>query len=100
LWENTDGDAIAYATARLGQRKEHRKVLLVLSDGSPAGRESAGDIEAYTLQAVNDAENSGVDVYGIGILDGNVRHFYKKHEVVDKLERLAPTILSVLDRSM
>ena len=100
LWENTDGDAIAYATHMLNQRKEHRKVLLVLSDGSPAGRDRAGDIQAYTLQAVSDAENSGVDVYGIGILDGNVRHFYKKHEVVDKLERLAPTILSVLDRSM
>ena len=100
LWENTDGDAIAYAAHMLNQRKEHRKVLLVLSDGSPAGRGIYGDIEAYTLQAVKNAENSGVDVYGIGILDSNVRHFYKKHEVVEKLEMLAPTILSVLDRSM
>lgn len=100
LWENTDGDAIAYATHMLNQRKEHRKVLLVLSDGSPAGRDRAGDIQAYTLQAVSDAENSGVDVYGIGILDDNVRHFYKKHEVVHTLNKLAPTILSVLDRSM
>jgi hypothetical protein len=100
LMQNSDGDAIAYATARLGQRKEHRKVLLVLSDGSPAGREHCGDITAYTKQAVENAEKLGVDVYGIGIMDRNVRHFYKKHVVVDDLESLAPTILSIVDRSI
>lgn len=100
LWENTDGDAIAYATYRLQQRKEHRKVLLVLSDGSPAGRSMAGDIIGYTKQTVLDAEALGIDVYGIGILDSNVLNFYKKNVVVNKLDNLAPTILSIIDRSI
>jgi cobaltochelatase CobT len=100
LWQNSDGDAIAYATARLTQRKEHRKVLLVLSDGSPSGRDHAGDVEAYTLQTVKQAEKMGIDVYGIGIDDSNVTRFYKKNVVVKDLHNLAPTILSIIDRSI
>ena len=100
LWQNSDGDAVAYATMRLSQRKEQRKVLLVLSDGSPAGREHAGDIEAYTLQTVQNAENMGIDVYGIGICDSNVTRFYKKNVVVHDLPKLSPTILSIIDRSI
>jgi len=100
LWQNSDGDGIAYATARLAQRKEHRKVLLVLSDGSPCGREHAGDIEAYTLDTVEHAEKMGVDVYGIGICDTNVTRFYKKNVVVNDLNSLSPTILSIIDRSI
>lgn len=100
LWQNSDGDAIAYATARLAQRKEHRKVLLVLSDGSPAGREHAGDVECYTLKTVEHAESMGVDVYGIGICDTNVTRFYKKNVVVNDLSNLSNTILSIIDRSI
>jgi hypothetical protein len=100
LWQNSDGDAIAYATARLAQRKEHRKVLLVLSDGSPAGRDHAGDITNYTKQTIDHAEKMGIDVYGIGICDSNVTRFYKKNVVVNELENLSPTILSIIDRSI
>jgi len=100
LWQNSDGDAVAYATARLAQRKEKRKVLLVLSDGSPCGRDHAGDIEAYTLQTVQHAEKMGIDVYGIGIRDSNVTRFYKKNVVVEDLAALSPTILSIIDRSI
>ena len=100
LWENTDGDAVAYAQWRLLQRKEKRKVMIVLSDGSPNGRDSFGNIAAYTLKAVKTAENSGIDVYGVGIKDRNVERFYTKNVVVNDLDELAPTILSIVDRSM
>lgn len=99
LWQNSDGDGIAYATYMLQQRKEPRKVLVVLSDGSPSGRDWAGDVEAYTKRTVDYAEKTGIDVYGIGIKDTNVTRFYKKHVVVDDLNQLSPTILKVLDRS-
>jgi len=100
LWQNSDGDAIAYAHRQLMQRREKRKVLLVLSDGSPAGREWAGDSANYTRDAIKATEKSGVDVYGIGILDSNVRRFYEKNVVVNSLSELTPAILSVLDRSI
>jgi hypothetical protein len=100
LLQNSDGDAIAYASARLLQRKEHRKVLLVLSDGSPCGRDHKGDIRTYTKNVIRDAELRGVDVYGVGIMDMNVRKFYKKNVVVENLSDLSKTILSILDRSI
>lgn len=100
LWQNSDGDAIAYATSKLAGRPEHRKVLVVLSDGSPAGREHCGDITSYTYEAVKTAENNGVDVYGIGIKDDNVKRFYKNHVVVNDLDKLSPTILTIIDRSI
>ena len=100
LWENTDGDALAYVAHQLKMRKEQRKVLLVLSDGSPAGRRMAGDISAYTKQVIGNIENSGIDIHGIGICDSNVSHYYTNHEVVEDIKSLAPAILSTLDRSM
>ena len=100
LWENTDGDAIAYAHAQLAQRKEKRKVLIVLSDGGPAGRSWAGDIHYYTKDAISNTEKSGIDVYGIGICDTNVKKYYTKYEVVDRLDDLSKTILNIIDRSI
>jgi cobalamin biosynthesis protein CobT len=99
LWQNSDGDGIAYATHKLQQRKEPRKVLIVLSDGSPSGRDWAGDVEAYTKRTVEYAEKAGIDVYGIGIKDTNVTRFYKKNVVVNDISNLSKTILDVLDRS-
>ena len=99
LWQNSDGDGIAYATHMLQHRKEPRKVLIVLSDGSPSGRDWAGDVEAYTKRTVEYAEKAGIDVYGIGIKDTNVTRFYTKNVVVEDLNQLSPTILKVLDRS-
>lgn len=100
LWENTDGDAIAYAHAQLSKRKEKRKVLIVLSDGTPAGRTWAGDVRPYTKDVISSAEKAGIDVYGIGICDRNVTDYYKKHEVVHDLEDLSRTILTVVNRSI
>jgi len=100
LWQNSDGDAIAYATSKLAHRKEHRKVLIVLSDGSPCGREHKGDIDHYTKQTIDTAEAMGVDVYGVGIYDTNVKRFYSKNVVVNDLDQLSPTILSIIDRSI
>lgn len=100
LWENTDGDAIAYADRVLSQRKEQRKVLIVLSDGSPAGRTHAGHVWAYTERVISNVEKRGTNVYGIGICDDSVRYFYKNSEVVMKTSDLTPAILNVLDRSI
>ena len=100
LWENTDGDAIAYADHALHQRKEQRKVLIVLSDGMPAGRTYAGDCYSYTEDVISNAEKRGTHVYGIGICDDNVKHFYKNNEVVTRIADLTKSILNVLDRSI
>jgi cobalamin biosynthesis protein CobT len=100
LWENTDGDAIAYAYAMLSARKEKRKVLLVLSDGDPAGRAHKGSITSYTRDIVKKIEGTNVDIYGIGIMHDSVKRFYKNYKVVNDLNELTPAILNILDRSI
>jgi hypothetical protein len=98
LTQNADGDALMYAYASLLQRKEHRKMLVVLSDGSPCGRDWAGNGREYLKDVVRTIiAHKQVDLYGIGILDDNVSHYYPKHSVLKSLDSLAPAVLSVLD---
>jgi len=99
LWENTDGDALAYAGMKLLQRKEKRKVLLVLSDGSPAGRRHAGDIRSYTKEVIDKLDKL-IDIHAIGIMDDNVTRYYKSHSVVNSESELTPAILNVLERKL
>jgi cobaltochelatase CobT len=104
--DNPDPDAIIDATARLLSRPERKKVLLVLSDGSPAyahtiARLSSSELKpgenslmvhySYraTKQAVEDAERVGVKTIGIGILDDSVQLFYPRHAVIERIEDLA-----------
>lgn len=104
--DNPDPDAIIDATARLLSRPERKKVLLVLSDGSPAyshtmPRQDFSELPpgehkhmAYyqfraTKRAVADAEKVGVKTIGIGILDDSVKLFYPRNAVINSLEDLA-----------
>ena len=101
LWNNSDGDAIAWAHNYVAPRKEKRKILIVLSDGSPAGRHWAGDISSYTKQVTTSIEEkSPVELYGIGIMDTNVKKYYKKNVVINDTSSLAPAILSILDKAL
>jgi cobalamin biosynthesis protein CobT len=101
LWNNSDGDAVAWAHNYVAQRKEKRKILIVLSDGSPAGRDWAGDISSYTKQVTTSIEEkSPVELYGIGIMDTNVKKYYKKNVVINDTSSLAPAILSILDKAI
>jgi hypothetical protein len=101
LFENTDGDAVAWANNYLVGRKEKRKLLLVMSDGSPAGRTHAGAIGPYTKKVVSDIEKrKEVEIYGVGIMDTNVCRYYTKHCVINNNNELTPTILSILDKAI
>lgn len=101
LGDNSDGDAIAWVAWDLMQRKEHRKILIVLSDGSPSGRWWAGDITGYTKKVVRDIEASKhIEIYGIGIMDTNVRMYYKNHTVINRADELPSAVLSIIDKSV
>lgn len=101
LYENTDGDGIAWAAAHLYPRKEHRKLLIVLSDGSPAGRRWAGSCAAYTRDVINKIqEQKVVEIYGIGICDHNVERYYKNHVVIKTPNELANSVLTIIDKAV
>jgi len=101
LWDNSDGDCIAWAYNNLIHRTETRKILLVMSDGMPSGRHSAGDCYGYTKKVIQSIEaGKQASIYGVGINDTSVRDLYAKHTVVTSLSSLAPAILSILDKEI
>ena len=84
---NSDGESVLWAYNRLVRRKEKRKILIVLSDGSPAG--SGGDAMAYTKTIVKGIEDGGqVEIYGIGIMDRNVKLIYKHNCTIQRASEL------------
>jgi uncharacterized protein with von Willebrand factor type A (vWA) domain len=98
LANNADGEAILWAYERLCKRPEKRKLLVVLSDGSPACDRS-GDIVWYTKHVVQQIEAAGrAQIYGIGIMDRNVQRFYKHHQVITSAGMLEEALLTLIDR--
>ena len=101
LLNNADGDSILWAYDRLCQRKEKRKLLIVISDGSPAYSGTRGDIVKYTKDVVARIQDERkVEVYGIGVMDSNVRMFYKDNCVIHSSSELEPALLNLIERKV
>lgn len=99
---NVDGESVRYAGQRLLRRPEPRKVMLVLSDGSPAGNNgraiSAGKLNSDLHAAIKELEKAGVDVVGIGVLTDIVKTFYKKNIHLRNLGELPKVVMGELQR--
>lgn len=95
LENNDDGAAIMWAHSRLMKQKAKRKILIVLSDGSPACSQAGA--MPFTKKVVKEIEEkSPVEIYGIGILDNNVSRIYKEYSVIKSAEQLETALLSVV----
>jgi cobaltochelatase CobT len=96
---NNDADSLLWSYHHLLSRREKRKILIVMSDGSPA--DGIGD-PSYALSTVaSSIEKEGVvDLYGLGIMDRNVEIFYKKHKVINRISELEPGLIDLLGRAL
>jgi cobalamin biosynthesis protein CobT len=92
---NIDGESLAAAAHRLMQQKAERRVLLVLSDGQPAGSPGYG-LRDHLRRTVKEVEGSGVDVVGIGIQSHAVRDYYSKSVVLQDIADLPTTVMAQL----
>jgi cobalamin biosynthesis protein CobT len=91
--QNPDGEAVQWASSRLAQRKEKRKILLVLSDGIPETSDTDNQVLNSDLKnKVLAIERSGVECIAIGIKSEAVRYFYKDYVVVNDI-KLLPTVV-------
>jgi cobaltochelatase CobT len=86
--EGVDGEALAWAAQRLVQRHDGRRLLLVVSDGSPTDGATALANDAHYLdhhlcQVVAQLEaQAQVEVYGIGVgLD--LSPYYRRNRALD-----------------
>ena len=90
---NSDGDSIMFAADRLMQRNEKKRIMIVLSDGQPAGSQYGCD--AFTYKVVKHLENV-IDIHGIGLMSYSVERYYKSHDVIRSSDELEKALLNVL----
>ncbi|MEO7009129.1 MAG: cobalt chelatase [Caldimonas sp.] len=86
--EGIDGEAVDWACARLGARAEERKLLLVVSDGSPmdSATSLANDphyLDQHLRSVVQRHEQAGaIEICGVGVgLD--LSPYYRRSHVLD-----------------
>lgn len=96
LRNNIDGECVEIAARRLMGRKEAGKVMIVLSDGYPAGSGDSGKLNTHLKEVVKTTMKKGVDVIGIGIQSDSVRKFYPKAVVINEVDELPTTVIKEL----
>ena len=92
LKENIDGEALAWAHARLIGRTEQRKILMMISDGAPVDDSTlsvnAGNyLERHLRQVIEEIETrSPVELIAIGIGHDVTRYYRRAVTIVDAEE--------------
>ena len=98
---NPDGENILWAHDRLIRRKEKRKILVVMSDGSPAASKGGGNISGFTHKVNQEIEKSkAVDIYGLGLCSDSVEYYYKSHSVVKQPDEIPSKLLELIERKI
>ena len=92
---NDDADSVNWAWHQIRNRKESRKILIVLSDGAPAGswKGHADDALKHVTQAIE--KDGNIELYGVGIKSQAVKRYYTnwkylkdEHDINDTLFKL------------
>jgi len=92
---NADSDNILVAYNRILHRNEEKKLIIVMSDGSPASYR--GECMTYTQKVVKTIEQAHhVDIMGVGILDDNVRLIYSNNQVINRAADIPESLIEIL----
>lgn len=92
LKENIDGEALAWAHARLLARPEQRRILMMISDGAPVDDSTlsvnAGHyLEQHLRQVIHEIESrSSVELIAIGIGHDVTRYYRRAVTITDASE--------------
>ena len=93
---NNDADAVNWAYHEILKRKESRKILMVLSDGAPAGSWKGHPDSALKLITNTIDKDPRVELYGVGICDENVNRYYTNHKVVWDTHDISPALFNLI----
>ncbi|HRN85072.1 MAG TPA: cobaltochelatase subunit CobT, partial [Hyphomicrobium sp.] len=89
LKENIDGEALAWAHARLMARPEQRRILMMISDGAPVDDStlsvnSGSYLEQHLRKVIDEIENrSPVELIAIGIGHDVTRYYQRAVTISD-----------------
>lgn len=98
---NPDGENILWAYDRLNKRKEKKKLLIVMSDGSPAASKSSHGLEEFTEKVIKEIEAlKSIDIYGLGLCSDAVTHYYKAHSVVREPSDIPSKLIELIERKI
>ena len=98
---NPDGENILWAHDRLIRRKEKKKLLVVMSDGSPAASKGSLGIGRFTEKVIREIENTKVvDIYGLGLCSTAVQSYYRAHSVVNDPQEIPSKLLELIERKI
>lgn len=98
LKENIDGEALLFARGRLMQQNEKRKILLVISDGTPVDDSTLSANDSDILPdhlhfVINKIEKqSKIEVVGIGI-GHEIGDFYRNSISIKNLDELGDAMI-------
>jgi len=101
LKENIDGEALEWAYRRLRGRPEHRRILMVISDGAPVDDSTlsvnpGNYLERHLRKVIADIENRGdVELIAIGI-GHDVTRYYRRAVTIVDAEELGGTMMKKL----
>ncbi len=101
LKENIDGEALLFARSRLMQQNEKRKILMVISDGTPVDDSTVSvndsDILSDHLRQVirKTSQKANVEIVGIGI-GHSTDDFYRNSLTIKSLEELGDGMIEKL----
>lgn len=96
---NSDGESVFYAGQTLLKRPEKRKIMFVLSDGSPSCDGNMIAQRKKLKEVVKDLSRQ-IDMVGIGICTGSVRNFYPENVVIHNPEDLTKTCFDLLKKAL
>jgi cobaltochelatase CobT len=101
LKENIDGEALLWAYKRLLARPEHRRILMVISDGAPVDDStlsvnSGNYLERHLREVIRDIEaRELVELIAIGI-GHDVTRYYRRAVTIIDVEQLGGAIVEKL----
>src|SRR3954454_10095978 len=101
LKENIDGEALDWAYRRLRGRPEHRRILMVISDGAPVDDSTlsvnpGNYLERHLRKVIADIEGRGdVELIAIGI-GHDVTRYYRRAVTIVDAEELGGTMMKKL----
>jgi hypothetical protein len=93
---NNDADAVNWAYTQVLRRKESRKILIVCSDGAPAGAWKGHADEALQYCTAAIEKDYRVELYGLGIRDHSVSRYYTNHQVVQDVHDISPALFNMI----
>ncbi len=101
LKENIDGEALNWAYRRILARTEHRRILMVISDGAPVDDSTlsvnpGNYLERHLREVIKEIEGrSAVELIAIGI-GHDVTRYYRRAVTIVDAEELGGTMMKKL----